>query len=45
MTIDEAIAKFENMALYESLGILPTHEENQLALIALREKKERDDHT
>ena len=41
MTIDEAIAKFENAVLYESLGILPKHEENQLALDALREKKER----
>ena len=43
MTIDEAIVKFENTVLYESLGILPKHEENQLALDALREKKERED--
>ena len=42
MTIDEAIAKFENTVLYESLGILPKHEENQIALDALREKKERE---
>lgn len=42
MTIEEAIVKFENVVLYESLGILPKHEENQLALEALREKLERE---
>ena len=38
MTINEAIVKFENTVLYESLGVLPKHEENQIALDALKKQ-------